>query len=509
MIWSRYLLCSLILVCCGSTVARSAPAQSDGETAVLGTFRMVPSQILDDERRILVRLPDRYHETDGDYPVIYLLHGTPWSFFSQVAAKLHQQVESGNLPEFILVGIEQHGHEEMRPRGIGHRDAPIRATEFQRFLAEDLIPFVDRHYRTRDYRVLLGSFDCGLFAIFTWLTRPELFHAYLTSNPGHGLDSERMLAMVRAVSGEATVQGRYLHLSHRPDAEGRLDVATTGFLIDLEARIPAGRLWQESVLSPEAYDIWAPYTSYTRALQALFFDYQVDDSVREGGLSAVAAHYRALSGRLGAEFGVPESELIDLSDYLTGQRRHGEAVEVLGSLRERNPESLDAHFRLTRAYRAVGEFDQALASYWRCLEFDICPPFLRIEMQHLERSAAFAIERTLVAEGSEAAQARFRELRLVVGAGDESTGELEFSERDFNESGYRLLGRGDTAEAVVMFQLNVELYQESANAHDSLGEAYLAGGNTERAVASYRRSLALNPENENALKQLRQLGVEP
>jgi tetratricopeptide (TPR) repeat protein len=70
-------------------------------------------------------------------------------------------------------------------------------------------------------------------------------------------------------------------------------------------------------------------------------------------------------------------------------------------------------------------------------------------------------------------------------------------EISFNLLGYRLLGEGRNEEAVAVFEMNVELFPDSWNVHDSLGEALAATGQTERALASYRRSVELNPENVN------------
>ncbi len=43
---------------------------------------------------------------------------------------------------------------------------------------------------------------------------------------------------------------------------------------------------------------------------------------------------------------------------------------------------------------------------------------------------------------------------------------------------------------------------ESWNAYDSLGEAMLAAGKTEKARALYEKSVAMNPDNENGKKML-------
>ena len=75
-----------------------------------------------------------------------------------------------------------------------------------------------------------------------------------------------------------------------------------------------------------------------------------------------------------------------------------------------------------------------------------------------------------------------------------------------NDLGYRLLQLGRVQDAVHVFELNVEAYPTSSNAFDSLGEACLAAGDRTGAVRNYRRSLELNPENQNAIRMLEQLG---
>ena len=46
---------------------------------------------------------------------------------------------------------------------------------------------------------------------------------------------------------------------------------------------------------------------------------------------------------------------------------------------------------------------------------------------------------------------------------------------------------------------------QSANAYDSLGEAYMKAGDNEKAIKNYKKSLELNPENNNAKKMLEKL----
>jgi tetratricopeptide (TPR) repeat protein len=71
-----------------------------------------------------------------------------------------------------------------------------------------------------------------------------------------------------------------------------------------------------------------------------------------------------------------------------------------------------------------------------------------------------------------------------------------------NRTGYALLRERKCSEAIAVFRLNVELYPESSNTYDSLGEAYMENGDTVPAVKNYRKSLELDPGNDNAVRML-------
>jgi putative intracellular protease/amidase/TolA-binding protein len=81
-----------------------------------------------------------------------------------------------------------------------------------------------------------------------------------------------------------------------------------------------------------------------------------------------------------------------------------------------------------------------------------------------------------------------------------------FSEQRVNDLGYEFMQKNDYPVALAIFQLNVKAFPDSANAFDSLGEACMKAGNKKEAVTNYRKSIALDPSNENGKKMLAQLG---
>jgi Flp pilus assembly protein TadD len=78
-------------------------------------------------------------------------------------------------------------------------------------------------------------------------------------------------------------------------------------------------------------------------------------------------------------------------------------------------------------------------------------------------------------------------------------------EARLNALGYSLLRDSKVAEAIAVFKVNVELYPQSSNVYDSLGEAYMANGDKELAVTNYKKSLEMDPHNQNAANMLKKL----
>jgi glyoxylase-like metal-dependent hydrolase (beta-lactamase superfamily II) len=84
-----------------------------------------------------------------------------------------------------------------------------------------------------------------------------------------------------------------------------------------------------------------------------------------------------------------------------------------------------------------------------------------------------------------------------------------YSDPELNGLGYFLLQQLKNKEgAFQVFQLNAELHPNSWNAFDSLAEAYYEKGEKQKALELYKKSLELNPGNENGKKFVELIGKE-
>ena len=191
-------------------IAAPAAAQGpEGKPVVLGTSHMLPSKVLGAEREINVRLPASYGAVKEPkaYPVLYLLDGGVDQDFLHMAGLAQHGEISGTFDEFIVVGIATKkriwelsppNRDERYTTFLRKNGEPVEfasgggAATFRRFIAEEVIPFVEANYRTDGRRTLIGESLAGLFVVDTLLKEPKLFGDYVAISPSMWWNREEL-----------------------------------------------------------------------------------------------------------------------------------------------------------------------------------------------------------------------------------------------------------------------------------------------------------------------------
>jgi len=119
----------------------------------------------------------------------------------------------------------------------------------------------------------------------------------------------------------------------------------------------------------------------------------------------------------------------------------------------------------------------------------------------LNRSVKASLLNTIKTDGIEKGIARYHEMK----AESKKRSDNKITEEDINELGYQRLQENLVKEAIEIFKLNVAECPNSWNVYDSLGEAYMKNGDKELAIENYKKSLELNPQNENGKMMLKRL----
>ena len=138
---------------------------------------LYPSEVTGRTERAFVYLPPQY---DGKkkFPVLYLQHGwgedeTAWSNQGYANLIMDNLIAEGKCEPFIIVmayGLTN----EVRWGGLADFDF----TRFERVLVDELIPYVDSHFKTvakKEKRALAGLSMGGMETRHITLARPEVF----------------------------------------------------------------------------------------------------------------------------------------------------------------------------------------------------------------------------------------------------------------------------------------------------------------------------------------------
>ena len=177
----------LLTVSAASSAVETRFMQGLGDT----DYQRIDSEILDRYFHIFVMLPDEYEQrSEENYPTIYLLDGGAlFPLLSAYYRYLHFEEE---IPDAIIVGISYGSDrfEDGNYRATDYtakssdRDYWAGADQFQNFLSDELLPFIERTYRSRaNRRVIFGHSIGGQFVLYTALTKPNLFWGHVASNP--------------------------------------------------------------------------------------------------------------------------------------------------------------------------------------------------------------------------------------------------------------------------------------------------------------------------------------
>ena len=184
-----------------------------------GIIDSVQSDILREHRKIWVYIP---RDTTQQYPLLLLLDGDAHYF--SVAGMIHQlSTINGNTiyPEMVIVAIPNTDRtRDLTPNHVQHifGDTAFAKTSgggenFTKFIAQELLPYVDKKYPTTVHRTLIGHSFGGLFVVNTLVHHPELFSNYLAIDPSLWWDDQKFGVEAAKALSSAKLENKSLFVA--------------------------------------------------------------------------------------------------------------------------------------------------------------------------------------------------------------------------------------------------------------------------------------------------------
>lgn len=258
----------------------------------------IKSTALQSEQSIQVYLPKSYEsERDKRYPVLYILDGQ-WFFYNGVAIRETLRGES-LMPETIIIGVDYKSRAYHDSLHFNLWD------ELSGYIQNELVPFVDKSYRTTDERIVFGWENPSYMVCEFLFTEKPLFSGYIVSNGGYV--QPEMLEAYKKYQGP----DKYLFLTN-----SKKDIYTIqsseSFAEKLKEKNPSRLNWKYQLFDQEVHESLA-YTALYQGLRFYYHNYssKVFSSAQEfhdeGGLKGLKNYFQGRSERFGTDPAIDNS----------------------------------------------------------------------------------------------------------------------------------------------------------------------------------------------------------
>ncbi|MDE2805153.1 MAG: alpha/beta hydrolase-fold protein [Gemmatimonadota bacterium] len=364
----------LLLPCLIVFTPGAALAQDAEPFLSLGETRELHSTVLGEQRQIIVGLPAGYEGGDETYPVVYLLDGP--SHFHHTTGTARFLARNGRMPDVIVVAIANTDRTRDMSPPVYSDAGPARsnaggADDFLEFISAELKPFIDEHYRTRPYAILIGHSLGGLFANHALVHRPDVFNAYISISPSLWWDEQRLVAQADSAFDDAEdlVGDFYMTMGNEG---GAMLGGALKFAGILEAKAPDDFRWEFKLMEEESHGS-VPHRSTYYGLEKIFDGWNLHDPIGlyvAGGLEAIDRHFARASARFGYEMTPSTRTLGPIGGRALEDGNAADAEVIFSRLIERDPNLAPAHNGLAEAHALMGHRDLAIEHYQHALRID-------------------------------------------------------------------------------------------------------------------------------------------
>ena len=250
-------------------------AESGNDAITLGETITIKSEILDQERHMLVYLPDGYEDATTEYPVLYLLDGG--SHFLHVSGVVQFLSSRGLMPQTIVVAIKNiDRNKDFLPTNVERVPTSGGAKKFLSFIADELFLYIEENYRTTPYKTLVGHSFGGTFTTYTFLEKPDTFDSYIAISPYLHWDEELLVNQAEKILPAEYERSKffYMTLGDEPPYIPAID----RFVSLIEEKSPANLEFTYTQMIKETHNS-IPHLTVYYGLEKLYSDWNLPQEI--------------------------------------------------------------------------------------------------------------------------------------------------------------------------------------------------------------------------------------
>lgn len=326
------------------------PLSVDAKDDELKIEHTIDSKFPAEKRIVTVKLPESYlEETNSRYPVLYLLDGQSNLDFSDSIVDF--LAGNASMPDVIIVAMHSN---ENRSRDYLPPNSEKRfsgnASQYLQHIEKELIPFVNKNYRTANFKILSGHSYGGVFVTHAMLEKPDLFQAYIAQSPYYSKEIGDPLVkrMTKFLSSNPKLDKfYYMNVGNEPRLKQNFDKVVKLF----ETNAPKTFRWNAKTDEKKSHMTTRLIGQY-EALEALFSDDWTlsPQKIAAGKFEGFKMYIDSLSKKYGYTVILSERTMVQATQTFLSQRDQPSAIKTAELYTSHYPISPIGHFFLAVAY---------------------------------------------------------------------------------------------------------------------------------------------------------------
>ncbi|WP_452224816.1 alpha/beta hydrolase [Lacinutrix chionoecetis] len=330
------------------------------------TYKNFNSEKLGEAREIKIQLPRSYDSSDKSYPIIVVLDGD--YMFEIVAGNVEYAAYWEDIPEAIVVGINQYNKRDDDMAYSEQNSLPIETgASFFEFIGMELIPYIEKTYRTEKFKVAVGHGTTANFINYYLLKETPLFNAYVSLSPELAPDMQSFLT--ERLPNITTKTFYYLATSNNDDKA--INTKTQALNTAIK------NIDNKNVLStfdnfegPTHYSL--PAHAIPKALESIFFVFRPISmkeyketilKLEDSPVDYLNEKYETIKDLFGIDKPILINDFRAIAAAIQKNKKF-EYFEPLGKLaRKQYPNTLLGNYYLGRFYEETGEPKKAMKTY--------------------------------------------------------------------------------------------------------------------------------------------------
>jgi len=364
-----------------NAVPQKPSAKGSAEAIELGERHTLHSDILGEDREILIRLPAGYQqsETSVRYPVIFILDGDSHFGHASVGAGLLERYR--RMPEAIIVALPNNP-------GTRGRDLAREKDNFSRFISEEVFTFIEANYRTSGNKTLFGHSLAGYFTLSMLADHNDMFDNYIAASPVVQVRGSELLGKFETIlANDASLSKSVFFTITNAVEEGDEATGALNKLVALfKDKAPDEFKWRYDFIDAHIH-MTTPYLTLYSGLSHVFADFQTPSFPstaayqKAGGMAALKAYFETRAAKYGRDPRVSQASIRSLAYLYSGEGKHSQAIALFTENSKNFADKPRVYNSLGDGYEAAGMLEKALASYQMAVKL--------AEQQNSRNAAAF------------------------------------------------------------------------------------------------------------------------